>query len=128
MWFNIIIIVQVLSALTIIGLVLLQHGKGADMGAAFGAGASGSFFGATGSSNFLSRSTSVAAVVFFIATLIMAYIGHRPAPKASVADQMETMTVVTPAKNENAEKSAGAGIAAVPGMPAESPAEKKEGK
>ena len=73
--FTIIVIVQVLSALTIIGLVLLQHGKGADMGAAFGSGASGSLFGATGSSNFLSKSTGVAAAVFFIATLTLAYIG-----------------------------------------------------
>ncbi len=73
--FTIIVIVQVLSALTIIGLVLLQHGKGADMGAAFGSGASGSLFGATGSSNFLSKSTGVAAAVFFIATLTLAYLG-----------------------------------------------------
>ena len=73
--YTIIVIVQVLSALTIIGLVLLQHGKGADMGAAFGSGASGSLFGATGSSNFLSKSTGIAAAVFFIATLTLAYIG-----------------------------------------------------
>ena len=73
--FTIIVIIQVLSALTIIGLVLLQHGKGADMGAAFGSGASGSLFGATGSSNFLSKSTGVAAAVFFTATLTLAYIG-----------------------------------------------------
>ena len=61
---TIIVVVQVLSALTIIGLVLLQHGKGADMGASFGSGASGSLFGATGSSNFLSKFTGVAAVIF----------------------------------------------------------------
>ena len=73
--FTIIVVIQVLSALTIIGLVLLQHGKGADMGAAFGSGASGSLFGATGSSNFLSKSTGFAAAVFFIATLTLAYIG-----------------------------------------------------
>lgn len=58
-------IVNALSALGLIVLVLLQHGKGADMGAAFGSGASGSLFGASGSSNFLSRSTSLMAVVFF---------------------------------------------------------------
>ncbi len=73
--FTIIVVIQVLSALTIIGLVLLQHGKGADMGAAFGSGASGSLFGATGSSNFMSKSTGVAAAVFFIATLSLAYFG-----------------------------------------------------
>lgn len=76
---TIIVVVQVLSALTIIGLVLLQHGKGADMGAAFGSGASGSLFGATGSSNFLSKSTGLAAAIFFGATLALAFIGNQPA-------------------------------------------------
>ena len=69
---NLVVAVQVISALAIITLVLLQHGKGADMGAAFGSGASGSLFGATGSSNFMSKSTGVAAAVFFISTLILA--------------------------------------------------------
>ncbi len=76
---TIIVILQVLSALTIIGLVLLQHGKGADMGASFGSGASGSLFGATGSSNFLSKSTGVAAAIFFAATLGLAFINNKPA-------------------------------------------------
>ena len=76
MIFNLIIVVQVISALSIIGLVLMQHGKGADMGAAFGSGASGSLFGASGSSNFLSKSTAVAAAVFFGSTLALAYIGN----------------------------------------------------
>ena len=75
-WFNLIIVVQVISALAIIGLVLMQHGKGADMGAAFGSGASGSLFGASGSSNFLSKSTGVAAAIFFGTTLALAYIGN----------------------------------------------------
>jgi preprotein translocase subunit SecG len=75
---TVMVVIQVLSALTIIGLVLLQHGKGADMGAAFGSGASGSLFGATGSSNFLSKSTGVAAAIFFAATLGLAFFGHRP--------------------------------------------------
>jgi preprotein translocase subunit SecG len=79
--FNLIVVVQVLSALIIIGLVLLQHGKGADMGAAFGSGASGSLFGATGSSNFMSKSTGVAAAIFFASTLALAYFGtQRTAP------------------------------------------------
>jgi preprotein translocase subunit SecG len=71
--FNLVVVVQVLSALLIIALVLLQHGKGADMGAAFGSGASGSLFGATGSSNFMSKSTGVAAAVFFSATLALSF-------------------------------------------------------
>jgi preprotein translocase subunit SecG len=78
--FNLIVVLQVVSALAIIGLVLVQHGKGADMGAAFGSGASGSLFGASGSSNFLSKSTAVAAAIFFAATLALAYFGsNRPA-------------------------------------------------
>lgn len=75
--FTFIVVVQVLSALAIIGLVLLQHGKGADMGAAFGSGASGSLFGATGSSNFLSKSTGIAAAIFFAATLALAFVGNK---------------------------------------------------
>jgi len=75
--FTVIVVIQVISALAIIALVLLQHGKGADMGAAFGSGASGSLFGASGSSNFLSKFTAVAAAVFFIATLALAFYGGR---------------------------------------------------
>ncbi|MBU9521640.1 preprotein translocase subunit SecG [Burkholderia multivorans] len=82
---TLIIVVQVLSALGVIGLVLLQHGKGADMGAAFGSGASGSLFGATGSANFLSRTTAVLATVFFVATLALTYIGsYKSTPSAGV--------------------------------------------
>lgn len=77
---TVIVVVQVVSALAIIALVLLQHGKGADMGAAFGSGASGSLFGASGSSNFLSKTTGVAAVIFFSATLALAFIGNNRAP------------------------------------------------
>ena len=80
---------QVISALVIIGLVLVQHGKGADMGAAFGSGASGSLFGATGSSSFLSKATGVAATIFFCATLALAYLGNRhTAPSDGVMDNL----------------------------------------
>jgi len=86
-------VVQLVSALIIIGLVLLQHGKGADMGAAFGSGASGSLFGATGSANFLSRSTGIAAAVFFVATLLLAFLGSRPqAGGAGIMDQVPAST------------------------------------
>ncbi|MDR5750994.1 MULTISPECIES: preprotein translocase subunit SecG [unclassified Caballeronia] len=82
---TLIIVVQLLSALGVIGLVLLQHGKGADMGAAFGSGASGSLFGATGSANFLSRTTAVLAAVFFISTLALTYLGsYKPQTSAGV--------------------------------------------
>lgn len=78
-------VLQIVSALAVIGLVLLQHGKGADMGAAFGSGASGSVFGATGSANFLSRATAVCAAVFFLSTLAMAFfINNKPRTGNSV--------------------------------------------
>jgi preprotein translocase subunit SecG len=70
---SLLIVVQVICAAAIIILVLLQHGKGADMGAAFGGGASGSLFGASGSANFLSRSTGVIAAIFFVTTIGIAY-------------------------------------------------------
>lgn len=90
--FTFIVVIQVISALAIIGLVLLQHGKGADMGAAFGSGASGSLFGASGSSNFLSKSTGFAAAIFFGATLALAFIGNKsPAANGGV---MENLPVV----------------------------------
>ena len=79
MWLTLLIVVHVLIALAIIGLVLIQHGKGADMGSGFGGGASGSLFGATGSANFLSRTTAVLAAIFFILSLALAYTAtHRP--------------------------------------------------
>ena len=71
MLISIAIVVQIISAIAVIILVLLQHGKGADLGAAFGSGASGSIFGASGSANFLSRSTAVAATFFFLATIAL---------------------------------------------------------
>src|ERR1700710_1351124 len=80
---TLIIVVQLLSAFGVIGLVLLQHGKGADMGAAFGSGASGSLFGASGSANFLSRTTAVLAAVFFACTLALAYFSHSVGPSGS---------------------------------------------
>ena len=71
MLMSIAIVVQIIAAIAVIILVLLQHGKGADLGAAFGSGASGSLFGASGSANFLSRSTAIAATVFFCSTIAL---------------------------------------------------------
>ena len=76
LYLNLIVALQILTALVMIGLVLIQHGKGADMGASFGSGASGSLFGATSSANFLSRSTAVCAAVFFACTLALAYLSN----------------------------------------------------
>ena len=69
--FSVVLTVHVLAGLGVIGLVLMQHGKGADMGAAFGSGASGSLFGATGSANFLSRTTAVLSTIFFATCLAL---------------------------------------------------------
>ena len=71
---TLVLVIHVLAAIAIIGLVLLQHGKGADAGAAFGSGASGSVFGASGSANFLSRATAIAAAVFFLTSLGLTYL------------------------------------------------------
>ena len=85
--FSVVLVVHILAALGVIGLVLVQHGKGADAGAAFGGGSSGSLFGASGSANFLSRSTAALAAVFFVATLALAYMGNsRPSSAGSVLE------------------------------------------
>lgn len=112
--------VQMLTALGMIGLILVQHGKGADMGAAFGSGSSGSLFGASGSANFLSRTTAVLAAVFFACTLLLAYFGNlRPAESGSVLDRAAT-TAPAPAP---APAPAAAGAAAqIPGTAAPAPA------
>jgi preprotein translocase subunit SecG len=86
---------QMLSALVMIGLILVQHGKGADMGAAFGSGGSGSLFGASGSANFLSRTTGILAAVFFACTLMLAYFGN-PQSRTS-SSVLEGVAVTAPA-------------------------------
>ncbi len=85
--FSVILVVHILVGLAVCGLVLMQHGKGADMGAAFGSGSSGSLFGATGSANFLSRTTAVLATVFFMTSLALAYIAsNKPKTSGSVIE------------------------------------------
>jgi preprotein translocase subunit SecG len=102
----------------IIGLVLVQHGKGADMGASFGSGSSGSLFGATGSANFLSRSTAVAATVFFLATLGLAYMNtHGTRPAASGGSVLDK-----PASAASAASAAAPAPGAIPTAPAVPPA------
>ena len=104
---TLILVVQILSALAMIGLILVQHGKGADMGAAFGSGSSGSLFGASGGANFLSRTTGVLAAVFFVCTLALAYFGNlRPASSGSVLEG----AVVAPAPAVEAPASGAAQI------------------
>ncbi len=86
-WLTVVLVVHVMTALGIIGLVLLQHGKGADVGAAFGSGASGSLFGASGSANFLSRATAILAAVFFVTSLSLSYLAtHKPRAPSGVME------------------------------------------
>jgi len=97
-WLNIVLVIQLLAAIVMIGLVLIQHGKGADMGASFGSGASGSLFGATGSANFLSRSTAVCATIFFICTLALAYLSNAHVERSSGGESvLDRMAPAAPA-------------------------------
>jgi len=92
-----ILVIHVVAAAGLIGLVLLQHGKGADMGAAFGSGASGSLFGSSGSANFLSRTTAVLAAVFFLTSMGLTYVtGHKP-QSTSVMEGHKTEQPAAPA-------------------------------
>jgi len=112
---TVVLVAQMLSALGMIGLILVQHGKGADMGAAFGSGGSGSLFGASGSANFLSRTTAVLAAVFFVCTLALAYFGNaRPQTGTSV---LEGSTLTAPAPATPA-----SGAAQIPGTSTPVPA------
>jgi preprotein translocase subunit SecG len=117
-WMNIVIGVHVLVALVIIGLVLLQHGKGADMGSGFGGGASSSLFGATGSANFLSRATAVLATVFFLTSLGLAYLAtNKPRTGGGVLDAVKTQQSAPAADGKSAEKAADKPAAEAPKAP-----------
>jgi preprotein translocase subunit SecG len=91
-WLTVVIVAHVLVAMAIIGLVLLQHGKGADMGSGFGSGSSGSLFGATGAANFLSRMTAALATIFFLTSLGLAYLAtNKPKPTGGgVLDEVKS--------------------------------------
>jgi len=116
---TIILTVQIVTAVAMIGLILIQHGKGADMGAAFGSGSSGSLFGASGSANFLSRTTAVLATVFFVCTLLLAYFSNaRPASTGSV---LEGSAVTAPAAPQTSSQIPGTS-APVDAAPASAPA------
>ena len=94
--YTVLVVIQVIAAVAVVGLVLLQHGKGADAGAAFGSGASGTVFGARGSANFLSRATAICAAVFFAASLSLAYVVRATKGPESIVDKMAP-TAETPA-------------------------------
>lgn len=92
--YSVILLINLLAGAGVIGLVLIQHGKGADMGAAFGSGSSGSLFGATGSSNFLSKATGVLAAVFIITCLSLNYmVGTQTHAATSVVDSLKDQPV-----------------------------------
>ena len=110
---SILLAVQMISAVAMIGLILVQHGKGADMGAAFGSGGSGSLFGASGSANFLSRTTAVLATVFFVCTLALAYFGSAR-PAASSGSVLENAAVTAPAPAAVAPAVPASGAAQIP--------------
>lgn len=107
---TIILAVQMIAALVMIGLILIQHGKGADMGASFGSGASGSLFGATGSANFLSRTTAVCAAIFFACTLALAFISN-DRPRSSGGSALDRPAAGAPA----ASAPPGQGAVQIPG-------------
>jgi preprotein translocase subunit SecG len=131
LWMTIVLALQLLAALTMIGLVLVQHGKGADMGASFGGGSSGSLFGATGSANFLSRMTAVCATIFFVCTLALAFMSNsssgrveggssvldRAAPAASAPPATGAIPGAAPAPAPTL-PAAPAAAASVPAIPA----------
>ncbi|MDR0770007.1 MAG: preprotein translocase subunit SecG [Burkholderiales bacterium] len=115
---NILWVAHILIAVAICGIVLLQHGKGADMGAAFGSGASGSIFGSAGSANFLSRSTAALATVFFITSLGLTYFSAQNSGSAIGGSIMDRAVKTQPAVPT---ESAPAQPADVPLAPAEMP-------
>jgi preprotein translocase subunit SecG len=122
-WTNLIIVVHVAVALAIIGLVLLQHGKGADMGSGFGGGASSSLFGATGSANFLSRATAVLATLFFILSLVLAYVAtNAPRESGSVVDRIQQQQKPAAVEKKDAAPGAPGGTPEA-GSPTPAPAE-----
>jgi preprotein translocase subunit SecG len=117
---TIVLAVQMLTALGMIGLILVQHGKGADMGAAFGSGSSGSLFGASGSANFLSRTTAVLAGVFFVCTLLLAYFGNLRPTATSSGSVLDRAPITAPAPAASGPASqipSGAAPAALPAVP-----------
>ncbi len=116
--YSVLMTIQVLSAISIVILVLLQQGKGADMGAAFGSGSAGSVFGSAGSANFLSRTTAVAATIFFLTTLALAYTNKGPNSESSApvgimeaipeGTTQEDESIVIPEEESDSETGSGA--------------------
>ena len=115
---------HVLVSIALITLILLQQGKGADAGAAFGSGASGSVFGAKGSSSFLSRTTAILATLFFVLSLAMAILAHQQTEQQSLTKQFGESPVVTTPTVESTDVPTSGDVPAVP--MSEAPSEKTE--
>lgn len=116
-----VLVVHVLAALSIIGLVLIQHGKGADVGAAFGSGASGTVFGASGSANFLSRATAIMALVFFLTSLGLTYFSSHKSETRGVMADHPVPTQTLPGTTPPAQPSPGQAQTPSPVAPASGP-------
>jgi preprotein translocase subunit SecG len=114
--YPIILAIHVLVALAVVGLVLIQHGRGADAGAAFGAGASGSVFGSRGPATFLSRATAVLATVFFLTSASLAWLTTRAVQQTSVIERMVPAQQSAPAPAP-AEQGAPSDVPAAPAAP-----------
>jgi preprotein translocase subunit SecG len=122
---TLVLVIHVLAALALVGLILLQHGKGADVGAAFGSGASGSLFGSSGSANFLSRTTAVLAIVFFVTSLGLTYFSTRKtetkgvmaAPPAAPAQSLPAQIPPTAPAGQAAPSPAGSAVPAAAAEP-----------
>ena len=122
---SVILVLHVLAAIAVCGFVLLQHGKGAEMGAAFGGGSSGSLFGASGSANFLSRSTAILATVFFLTSIGLTYLGSQRGGPQGVMERAlpaKPSDVPAPKSSEvpSAPAAAGANAAPAPAGPTSS--------
>ncbi len=105
---TLVLVIHLLTAAVLVSLVLIQHGKGADMGAAFGSGSAGSLFGSSGSANFLSRSTAVAATVFFLTSMTLTVLHARSAQKPSVMEKAAATQPAVPAQQAPAAPASGA--------------------
>ena len=115
---TVLMIIHVVVALSLIGLILVQHGKGADAGAAFGSGASGTIFGSAGSANFLTRVTAGLATAFFILSLVLAYMAGQHTKKSSILDQVQPQTQIEAPVTQ--QKQTEADVPVVPDKPANS--------
>ncbi len=127
-WETALLGVHVLVAIVLVGFVLLQHGKGADMGAAFGSGSSGSLFGAAGSANFLSRTTAILATVFFLSSLGLTYFGSMRTGPKDIMKEGAVPTAPQPAVKDTKESKPGdVPQGAAPASPATAPAAPAKG-